>query len=168
MKEELTVSMTAECLFDFLLYHTYSKFAGFLSNVLGLAIAFMGIIMLATGHTTPLRFIFYLIAAVLFLIYTPFSLKIRAKNQMKANPEFMNASDYIFDDQGIRVTQKDQQEKQYSWDQIEKVVATPKNIGIYYGVNDALIIPKESFGDKFMPIMRIITAYVSREKVKIR
>ncbi len=38
--------MTDTYLFDFTLYHTYSKLAGFLTNILGAAIAFMGIIML--------------------------------------------------------------------------------------------------------------------------
>ena len=39
MKEKITVKMTDKYLFDFTLYHTYSKFAGFLTNVLGAAIA---------------------------------------------------------------------------------------------------------------------------------
>ena len=37
--------MTKEALFDFLLFHAYSKFSGFLVNILGLAVAFMGIIL---------------------------------------------------------------------------------------------------------------------------
>ena len=49
MKEKITVKMTDKYLFDFTLYHTYSKFAGFLTNVLGAAIAFMGIIMWIMG-----------------------------------------------------------------------------------------------------------------------
>ena len=53
MEEKLTVQMTKEALFDFLLYHTYSKFSGFLTNVLGAAVGIMGIILLATGKITP-------------------------------------------------------------------------------------------------------------------
>ncbi|MDD2980353.1 MAG: YcxB family protein [Hespellia sp.] len=167
MEEKITVQMTADNLFDFLLFHTYSKFAGFLTNILGLAIAFMGIIMLATGRASVLRFLFYLAAAALFLLYTPVSLKLRANKQMKVNPEFSNPKEYTFGEEGICVVQN-QKEAVYAWEQIEKVVATPKNIGIYYGVNDALIIPKQEFGEKFMSVMKVITAHVSRERVKIR
>ena len=51
-------------LFDFTLYHTYSKLAGFLTNILVAAIAFMGIIMLVMGKIKPVQIIFYLVAAV--------------------------------------------------------------------------------------------------------
>lgn len=56
--------MTDTYLFDFTLYHTYSKLAGFLTNILGAAIAFMGIIMLVMGKIKPVQIIFYLVAAV--------------------------------------------------------------------------------------------------------
>ena len=49
VEEKITVRMTDTYLFDFTLYHTYSKLAGFLTNILGAAIAFMGIIMLVMG-----------------------------------------------------------------------------------------------------------------------
>ena len=56
--------MTDTYLFDFTLYHTYSKLAGFLTNILGAAIAFMGIIMLTMGKIKLVQIIFYLVAAV--------------------------------------------------------------------------------------------------------
>ena len=63
-EEKITVRMTDTYLFDFTLYHTYSKLAGFLTNILGAAIAFMGIIMLVMGKIKPVQIIFYLVAAV--------------------------------------------------------------------------------------------------------
>ena len=63
VEEKITVRMTDTYLFDFTLYHTYSKLAGFLTNILGAAIAFMGIIMLAMGKIKPVQIIFYLVAA---------------------------------------------------------------------------------------------------------
>ena len=64
VEEKITVRMTDTYLFDFTLYHTYSKLAGFLTNILGAAIAFMGIIMLAMGKIKPVQIIFYLVAAI--------------------------------------------------------------------------------------------------------
>lgn len=63
MEERIIVQMTEQYLFDFTLYHTYSKFSGFLTNILGLAIAFMGIIMFIAGKTELSRVPFYLLAA---------------------------------------------------------------------------------------------------------
>lgn len=64
VEEKITVRMTDTYLFDFTLYHTYSKLAGFLTNILGAAIAFMGIIMLTMGKIKLVQIIFYLVAAV--------------------------------------------------------------------------------------------------------
>ena len=83
MEEKITVRMTDTYLFDFTLYHTYSKLAGFLTNILGAAIAFMGIIMLVMGKIKPVQIIFYLVAAVVFVAYTPLLLKYRSKKQVK-------------------------------------------------------------------------------------
>ena len=64
VEEKITVRMTDTDLFDFTLYHTYSKLTGFLTNILVAAIAFMGIIMLVMGKIKPVQIIFYLVAAV--------------------------------------------------------------------------------------------------------
>ena len=64
VEEKITVRMTDTYLFDFTLYHTYSKLTGFLTNILVAAIAFMGIIMLVMGKIKPVQIIFYLVAAV--------------------------------------------------------------------------------------------------------
>ncbi len=48
-ESRMTVYMTKEALYDFLLFHAYSKFSGFLVNILGLAIIFLGIFSYTTG-----------------------------------------------------------------------------------------------------------------------
>ena len=48
--ETIRVQMTRELLFDFLLYHTYSKASGFLVNMLGLGVAAVGGVMQAMGQ----------------------------------------------------------------------------------------------------------------------
>ena len=47
-ESRMTVRMTKEALYDFLLFHAYPKFSGFLVNILGLAIVFMGIFSYTT------------------------------------------------------------------------------------------------------------------------
>ena len=43
----------------------------------------MGIIMLAMGKIKLVQIIFYLVAAVVFIVYTPLLLKYRSKKQVK-------------------------------------------------------------------------------------
>ena len=130
-ESSMTVHMTKEALYDFLLFHAYSKFSGFLVNILGLAVAFMGIFSYTTGRVNGIGAALYLAAAVLFLGYTPFQLKMRAKKQVIVNREYNAPADYTFSDEGITIKQNGES-KTYEWDHIERAVVTPKTIGIYY------------------------------------
>ena len=121
MEEKITVRMTDTYLFDFTLYHTYSKLAGFLTNILGAAIAFMGIIMLVMGKIKPVQIIFYLVAAVVFIAYTPLLLKYRSKKQVKGIERYHVPNEMTFNDEGIQVEFADKKET-YEWEQIQKVV----------------------------------------------
>lgn len=102
-EEKITVRMTDTYLFDFTLYHTYSKLAGFLTNILVAAIAFMGIIMLVMGKIKPVQIIFYLAAAVVFIVYTPLLLKYRSKKQVKRIERYHVPNEMTFNDEGIQV-----------------------------------------------------------------
>ena len=167
MEEKIVVQLTKDTLYDFLLYHTYSKFSGFLVNVLGFAVGFMGIIMVVMGKTAWPNLLIYLGAAALFLAYTPFQLKYRAKKQMEVNAQYKSPSEYTFSDEGIFVLQNEKG-KHYGWEKIQKAVVTPKNVGIYWDKEWAFIIPKEAFGDRFVPILQMITEHKGRENVRLR
>lgn len=156
MEEKITVRMTDTYLFDFTLYHTYSKLAGFLTNILGAAIGFMGIILLVAGKIQAGQFAFYLIAAIVFVCYTPLLLKYRSKKQVKGIERYHVPNEMTFNEEGIRVRFADKDEM-HPWEQIQKVVTTPKTIGFYYEAEQALIVPKPDFGDRFVPIMTLAT-----------
>lgn len=167
MKEKIFVQMTEKALFDFMLYHTYSKFAGFLCNVLGMAVAFMGIILVIMQKATIVQLVLYLIAAAAFIGFTPIQLKFRARKQIQVNSEYKEGCSYLFQEENL-VKEQGEKETVFAWEQIEKVVSTPKTIGFYYGRDEALIIPKESFGERFVPTMQIVMKKVNPSKVNIR
>lgn len=167
MEEKITVKMTAEALYDFTLFHTYSKFAGFLTNVLGLAVGFMGIILVVTKKSSAASLVFYLLAAAAFLCFTPLQLKLRAKKQIQLNPEFKGKTEYTFNNAGI-TSEHDGKKVSYSWEQMKKVVATPKTIGFYYEPDRAFIIPKADFEDRFVPIMKLAVEHTAPGCVKVR
>lgn len=140
-EEKITVRMTDTYLFDFTLYHTYSKLAGFLTNIL--------------------------VAAIVFIVYTPLLLKYRSKKQVKRIERYHVPNEMTFNDEGIQVEFADKKET-YEWEQIQKVVTTPKTIGFYYETEKALIVPKPDFGDKFVPILTLATKKLGPARVHLR
>lgn len=164
---KMTVHMTKEFLYDFLLFHAYSKFSGFLINILGLAVAFMGVILYVTGKTSTLGLVCYLAAAFIFLASTPIQLKMRAKKQTAVNEEYCNPVDYTFSEEGIGVSYADKS-RSFKWEEIERAVVTPKTIGIYYGKEQAMILPKQDFGEQFVPIFTSIAQNLGQSRVRMR
>lgn len=159
-KQEMTVRMTPELLYDFTLYHTYSRFTGFLSIVLAFAVAIIGLIRVFSGTVPPTMMAFYGGAAFLFIAYTPLTLKLRAAKQVQEIDRYREEVHYIFDPaEGITAEYGGRTEF-IPWERCEKVVSAPKNIGIYYGKDLAVILPKTQFGDKFQEIMTVIMANV--------
>jgi len=152
---KIIVKMKKEFIYDLLLFHTYSKFSGFLVNVLGLAVIITGGILLGLDKIRLIQAIMYVFAGVIFLSYTPFTLKNRAKQMMKA-PYYQSEIAYEFDEEGIH-EEISGQVNDYAWSQVEKAISTPKDIAFYVGKEEALILPKESFGDNFLPVMKLIS-----------
>lgn len=166
-ENKMTVKMTKEALYDFLLFHAYSKFSGFLVNILGLAVVFMGIFSYTTGRVNGVGAVLYLAAAALFLGSTPVQLKMRAKKQVVVNKEYNAPVEYTFSEKGITLEQNGECTT-YEWSQIERAVVTPKTIGIYYAPECAMILPKEDFGDQFVPIFTTIATQLGQSKVRMR
>lgn len=165
---KITVNMTEEALFDFLLFHAYSKFSGFLINILGMAVAFMGIIMYVTGKISAVNVAFYLVAAAIFLGSNPLSLKLRAKKQVKINPEYCQPVEYVFEEETGITVRAGEEVKKYSWEEIQRAVVTPKTIGIYYEEERALIIPKTDFGDQFTEIFQMTAHNLGMNRMRMR
>lgn len=162
----ITVKMKSEFIYDLLLFHTYSKFSGFLINVLGLAVMITGGLMLGLDKIELSQALIYVAAGILFLSYTPFVLKRRAK-QMVKSPQYKTEITYDFDENGIKEEISDNVNC-YSWSQVEKAISTPKNIAFYVGKEEALILPKENFGANFLPVMKLIAENITRDRIYIR
>lgn len=94
--ETIRVQMIRELLFDFLLYHTYSKASGFLVNMLGLGVAAVGGVMQAMGQIKTGQLALYLLAAAAFLLYTPLLLRRRAKKQMQLKKAILKAAKEVY------------------------------------------------------------------------
>lgn len=163
---KIIVKMKNEFIYDLLLFHTYSKLSGFLINVLGLAVIITGGLLLGINEIKLSQAILYILAGFLFLSYTPFTLKMKAK-QMMEEDRYQSEIAYAFNEEGINEELLGKTNS-YAWSQVEKAISTPKDIAFYVGKEEALIVPKESFGDNFMPVMKLIAENVTRDKIYIR
>lgn len=158
---KITVRMTKEALYDFLLYHAYSQFSGFLINILGFAVIFLGIFSYATKRTGAVGAAFYLIAAVIFIGFTPMQLNMRAKKQVKINPEYKGKVEYTFSEEDGITAEWEGGGRHVDWTEVTRAVVAPKTIGIYYGKEQALIFPKQDFGEEFLPVYQMIVRHLA-------
>lgn len=163
---KMTVHMTKEALYDFLLYHAYSKFSGFLMNILGFAVIFLGVFEFATGRTSGAGAALYLAAAAGFIAYTPLLLKKRAKKQVETNPEYKSPAEYTFSEEEGITAQWEGGSRHVDWSEVQRAVVAPKTIGVYYGKDQALILPKQDFGDQFLPIYQMIVRHLARNSAE--
>ncbi len=158
---KITVHMTKEALYDFLLYHAYSKFSGFLINILGFAVIFLGVFSFAAGKTGAAGVAFYLVAALIFIGYTPMQLKMRAKKQIRINPEYNGPVEYTFSEEEGITARWESGGRQVGWAEVTRAVVAPKTIGVYYGKEQALIFPKQDFGEEFLPVYQMIVRHLA-------
>ena len=165
MKIAVDVKMKAQFIYDLLLYHTYSKFTGFVINLVGLSVIVMGGYSLKAGRITMGQCALYIAVGLCVLCFTPFNLKMQSKKMIKS-PKYEDVIRYNFDEQGIEEVIGDKINT-YSWSKVKKATATPKNIAFYVTDESALILPKESFGENFMPVMKLVAENMSREKIYI-
>ncbi len=166
MKPTLNFQMKAEYIYDLLLFQVYSKFSGFLVNLLGLTVIIIGGLRLGKGELTLLQTAFYLMAGFLILAYTPLQLKRKAKYMMGDEKNQQEVS-YAFDENGIE-EQFSENSRLYTWEDFDKVISTPKTITFFHSDSTAIIMPKETFGDAWAPVMQLILAHMPVSKILIR
>lgn len=154
--EKIRVTMTQEALFDFFLYHAYSKLSGFLQNLLGFAVFFLGVFSYVTGRTNGIGCFFYILAAVCFLGYTPFLLKRKAARALREEDVYRYPMDLTFSEVEGILAEQNGTSRLYRWEEVLRGAVTPKTISIYLGKDQALIIPKQDFGDRFLQCYQII------------
>ena len=165
MSVKFNVTMTAEYMCDFLMYHNYSRFSGIAGILLGIGGAILGVFSLVNGDAQNVGIGF--IAAVLFLIVTPNNTKSRAKMQVENSTMFKKPLEYELSETGITVRQ-DEVEATNTWEEFAKVVSTKKSVIVYVNRMRALIFPKACMGDQYEAAVQMIRAHMPAKRVKIK
>lgn len=155
---EFDVHIKAGDLYDYMLRHTYNGFSGLFGSVIGALMVIAGIY---------LKGWLMVIAGVVLLCYLPWTLFLKSKQQMLANPAFKEPLHYVLDDEGIHVSQSGTQEMQ-EWGNIVKAVSTGKSLIVYTSKVNACIFPKRDLGDMTGQVIQVLCTHLPAKKVKIR
>jgi len=158
MEMEFDVKVTAGALYDYLLYHTYTSFSGMFGTLAGV------FLIMAFVST---KYVIYLIAGVALIAYLPGALFLRAMQQVQNTPAFRQPLHYRMTDEGVCVSQGENEEQQ-SWDSCVKAVSTGRSIILYTSRSTASIFPKKDLGEQKEALIRMISTHMSPKKVKIR
>lgn len=155
---ELDIKIEAGDLYDYMLRHSYNSSSGILGSTLG---AVMVIVALAKSQWL------FLIGGLALLLYLPWVLFIKSRQQIMNNPTFKEKLHYKLDDEGLTISQGEAEEKQ-NWQDMYKAVSTGRSIILYTSRANATIFPKRQLGDQKMAVIEMISTHMPPAKVKIR
>lgn len=155
---ELDIMIGSGDLYDYNLRHAYNSPAGLMGSILG---AIMVIVGAASGTWI------FIIGGILLLVYLPWTLFIKSKQQALSNPAFKEPLHYVLDDNGITISQGEVNTTQ-SWDDMVKAVSTSRSIIVYTSRVNATIFPKSQLGDRKAAVIEVISTHMPPDKVKIR
>lgn len=155
---KLTVKIEAGDLYDYMLRHSYNSPAG----IIGSALAAVAIL-----YALASRYWMLLVLGIVLLVYLPWTLFIRSRRQVLNNPGFQEPLQYTLNDQGLTVSQGEE-EAVMAWEDMYKAVSTGRSIILYTSRVSATIFPKRQLGDQKAAVIEMISTHMPPEKVKIR
>ncbi len=155
---EVDIKIGAGDLYDYMLMHSYNSPAGIMGSALG---AVMVLVALST------KYWLLLIGGIVLLLYLPWVLFIKSRQQALNNPVFRQPLHYVLDENGITISQGETSTTQV-WENMVKAVSTGRSIIVYTSRVNATIFPKSQMGDKKTTVIEVISMYMPPSKVKIR
>ncbi len=155
---ELDVKIEAKDLYDYMVAHTYGKPVNILASC-------FGALMVVVGVMTS-RWIF-VIGGIVLLLYLPWNLFLKSRQQAVNNPAFKQPLHYVLDDEGITVSQGEVSQSQ-SWENMYKAISTNKSIIVYTSPVNATIFPRRAMGQDAVRYIEMICTHMPPAKVRIR
>ena len=155
---ELDIKIKAGDLYDFMLMHHYNQVSGMMGSILGALMIIVGL---------PSKNWLFLIGGCILLLYLPWVLFLKSRQQVLGNPVFQNPLHYVLDENGVTISQGEEVTTQ-AWEDMYKAVSTTKSIILYTTKVNATIFPKDQMGDKKSAVIEVISTHMPPKKVRIR
>lgn len=137
---EFETTVQEKDLMDFKIYHNYHSFggaAGLLFGIIALVIFALTVSNQEVNISYKLMMLFF---GCMFTIYTPISMKLKVKQQLKTVEAFKEPVKYTVTEEKITLSQKEISED-LMWDDIFKLRFTGKSIIMYISAVRANVIP---------------------------
>lgn len=155
---ELDIKIEAGDLYDYMLRHSYNSSSGIMGSALGAVM-----VIVAMGKSQWI----FLVGGLALLLYLPWVLFIKSRQQILNNPVFKEPLHYKLDEDGLTITQGEAEEKQ-GWGDMHKAVSTGRSIILYTSKANATIFPKRQLGDQKTAVVEMISTHMPPARVKIR
>lgn len=152
-------NLTKDELYDFAIYNTYSKINGFLLIVIGISINLIGLIGKFYFNFENWKVMAYIIVGIIVISYTPLYIKYKI-NKLPNDASIFKRKKYYISDKGIFAG-----EFQVGWDKMTRYVKTTKNIGLYFGEKEVIILPIKDIKGSYKKINKIIVINIDIDKI---
>ena len=168
MRVKVTAHLNRMKMFDFLMYHVYASFRGYVGLLISLcSLGAAAYLAVRGAHEIVDDYIPILIlCGCMFTILEPIFLFLRSGKLVGKNGQFHEPITYIFSDTGIRLERNDQSAS-YAWEEVTKAVTTRQNYVVYCGTV-TLIMPKEDMGDQAGNLNTLLQNKSAAKYIKIK
>ena len=165
MPLKFDITLTAEDMYRFNMYQTYSGFHGWFS------IAFSILIFVVAGVTRgkieAAYTALYIVFGIVFLVYPPVSLYLRSKRTLAMSEVLRGTLHYEVDEEGLHVSQKEESAL-LPWEQIYKMVATRHNVLVYSSRINAYVIPRAQLEESYAALQTQAAAHLPAYRLKMK
>lgn len=165
MNPKFEVQMTKKYMFQFMIYHNYTKISGIFSLMLGLVGVFMGVVNAMDGQARGAILGFFI--AVMSFVLVPVSIRSTAKRQVAQTKAFQKPLEYELTEEGV-MTRQDEAEALTKWEEFQKVVSTGSILILYITRVRAIIFPKECMGEQYPAVLETLKNYMPEKRVKVK
>lgn len=156
-----SVQMRIKDMYRFLLHHGYSGISGVINLLI--TVGAIALLILGVGDTTTAK-VMLVIVALLFSVINPVYLYYKAAKQVKLTPMFAKPLDYLINEEGITVSQGEEQ-LLIEWKDLRRAVETNKDFYIYLSLTRAYIFPKTAVKEEMASQLRCMIEQNTAAKV---
>ena len=165
MPVEFDIKITDKDMYRFNMHHAYTGFQGIFATVLGLAV--LVVAFLTSGKVEAVYSFLYVLFGIIFLVYTPVSLKLRSKRQLLVSPVLKETLHYKVDEEGVHVS-VGEQTADLAWNMIYKMVSTKSNLLIYSSRVNAYVIPLVQLGDRYPAVKALAEQKLENYRLRMK
>lgn len=158
---EARVTLTKKDISRYLFFYLYLKPVGLLYVLVGMIAICCGIFFLTKGNQLG---IFLLLFAAIYLALQPYVISIRAKKHAE-NPYFSLPTVYRFTENGIDITDPENETCHVTWEQIYHISFFREEMFLFFDKDRGNILPLRCFDDGGKKVAAFLATRLPKQKL---